>query len=320
MNLFSLPNDSDGSIYNADLLTGDIFPHNPIAKFAISVSSFFERLVESEAFLGVVHSIFLGKLFSLGYPPCIHLTQEEQDEITSLMQGSSGDIPSDETVKAVQEIIFSSYDDGKLDSIFDRWKKCAIISGARLIALAEAIDAYKQGMYYASVAIIITQIEKIIKEVNEQVQGLHELYPKSESKELYDETLIEQRNEFQEKHKDDDSKKFSGNIPKLRAERIFGSATNFIAIYLDEYFREFLFCRINDNDNKLLTHPNRDKICHGVDENFGTQAKALKLILCVDGLILMHFAISDELNEEDGINKISNDIDNEQCSEKNNSD
>jgi len=256
------------------------------AKLAESAGNFFKSIAESDLFKGLTDFVHVGNLYSIGYPPCIHLTEEEFSKISELVLGNTKDEAiTKEIINNAEKIIFSSYNEEKMNSIYAYWKSFTFLNGGRREALKEAIDAYNDEKYYSCVAIIMCQIEAVINETDQHIRELFEMHPDSAPKKRYYEILDGQKKEF-EKLKDNEKKTFREKIPKLVQERLIWSNFNYVALYFSEYFNNYLYANMEDDDNKILNHPIRNKICHGKDINFGTQEKALKSILCMDGLIL----------------------------------
>lgn len=267
-----------------------------IANFSNAVNETIRNIVNSDFFKGLSDFYLVSKLYDIGYPPCLHLEQEEIEALRELVTNTAIEEEySQNIIDEVEKIIFSSYSESKLNSILEDWKSCEHLNKFRLSALEEAINAYNKQNYFSAVAIITCQIEGVINDNGKHLKKLSESNPDNEAVQRHRELVAEQL----EMYEQDDTRtnKFNEHIPKLKAERQLFLKFTYINLYAASYFKEFLYGNLCKNDKRLLTHPNRDKICHGVDATFGTQHKALKLILCFDSLIRL-FLVS--LYEDEG--------------------
>jgi len=243
------------------------------------------KTIQSFPLDGFMDAICMMKLYKIGYPPCVHLNQEERELIDKLIKIESNDSEiCTEIIADVEKIIFLSYNENKIKSIFEYWKKCVYLNKDRLPALEEAMDAYNNHNYYSCVAIVMCQIEGVINENEKYLKNRFEAFSECSIQERYAELVDGQCEEFCERTKED-AKKFNKNVPKLRGERQILLSFNYITLYFSEYLTKYLYGNFNEKDKRMFNHPNRNKICHGVDIGFGTREKALKSILCIDALI-----------------------------------
>ena len=255
-----------------------------ITNFSIALNEAIIRASESPLWKGLVDAGCMYKLYDIGYPPCVHLSQAERDEISDLLT-YNGDalVLTDEIVEKVVKLIFKSYDESKMVKILESWKNSPQVKQTRLIALEEAINAYNDGRYYSCVAIIMCQIEGIIKDNQIEIDIIIQSPANGAAKDRYAKLYAEHEDELNKCNKLEYI-----NTPKKRGERQLLMNFTYVNVLFWSYFTEYVYRNIDsDTDDRILNHPNRNKICHGVDENFGTQEKALKSILCLDALIML---------------------------------
>jgi len=256
-----------------------------------------QKIVNSDLFKGVEHSTHMHRLRMAEYPPCVLLKDDALEKIKDIIGlfGESDTI-SEEKKAAVNAVIFEAHDKEVIMAMSEAWKLCENIDKNRLPALSEALEAYNDGRYYSCVAILICQAEGILRDnetyINEQSQSNADSCLKMK----YESLLKEQQEDSEDA---EPNNKPNLNTPKARSERQLYLNFTFIHTSFAEYISEYLFGNINkDSDKRLLTHANRNKICHGVDVIFGTQEKALKTILCVDALIRLVFMQNFEEDSE----------------------
>lgn len=226
------------------------------------VDLFFQSMLEID-FLQVQTNIDLYN--KIQWPPCLDLSKEKQMEISdSLNIYNSQD---------VVKIILEEYNDQTLNMILERWRTCDYLKKDRFIILKEAMDNYICGRYNSCVVLNSSQYGGIIKDI--------ELYLKEHKSFKGKIHKIKQIQTKELKDKGDRNGKKNVNSEKNTLERNSRALFNHITCISSNYFSNYIFCNNPQNNN----HPNRHKILHGEDCEFGTQEKALKTILCVDILI-----------------------------------
>jgi len=240
---------------------------------------------------GLFHAYYMMKLYQAEYPPCIHLSEDELSQIDNLIPNlQKNTTVSTEIMQKVEEIIFSSYSTDKLNEMLSEWEDF-IDNKDRLPALREAIDAYNSQKYYSCTAIIVTNVGGIISENEKALEALL-ISPESDDVQQRIKELLEKQEEaFFDNNKND--KPFNKNTEKLSAERQLALNWNYVTMLFQQYFSNY-FYHSDLSKSKRRNHPNRHKICHGADTNYGTQRKALKSILCLDALIRFVHINNDE--------------------------
>jgi hypothetical protein len=258
-----------------------------------------QTMVNSDFFKGVEHAAHMKRLSAVGYPPCVLLKDESLEKIKEILGVlEENNAISEEQRVAVNDIIFEAHDKETIMAMREAWKLCENIDKSRLPALSEALEAYNDGKYYSCVAILVCQAEGILRDNEAHISRCSKADSDRDLRAKYENLLKEQQEEAEANNP---SEKPNLNTPKARSERQLYLNFTFIHTSFAEYISAYLFGNINnDSDKRLLTHANRNKICHGVDVAFGTQEKALKTILCVDALIRLIF-----------LNELEEDIDNE---------
>jgi len=206
------------------------------------------------------------------WPPCLDLSKEKQKEILDIVNINSN--------QGISEKIFEGYDEKTLNKVLARWQKCSYLERDRLLILKEAIENYLCGRYYSCVALNTTQYAGIIN----NTKKVMEQYPKLQEKIC---KIKIQQKELLKRGKGDIEKG-----EKFVLEQQQYAIFNYTTLMYNDYFKKYIF------SSKLFDkHPNRNKICHGEDINFGNKENALKSILCIDGLIRLYLFM-DKLNIE----------------------
>ena len=145
-----------------------------------------------------------------------------------------------------------------------------MIHTERLPAIREAFLLYQLGYYYGAVAILVTQVEGLLSDIDEYITRAGRVY---DERSLH---LVATRYKVS-------NKKEKGLVIKtlLEAKGIDGVAGEYD--YLIGYLRmKFLGNKLSEEE--LAEHANRHAICHGEQCNYGSKEQALKTILCVDAL------------------------------------
>lgn len=180
-------------------------------------------------------------------------------------------------IEAIKRIVLNYCDNDFLESIEEDWKSCVAIREERKAVLSEAILMHKQGYYFASTSILACQVYGIISDITRlmKISGL----------EL-----------------DDDGKNFVSEYFKIKRENVDSEKGRLLQMTLitesgqllweamARYLKDEILCS-SDSKKRWESQPIRNKICHGVQLNFGTEEHSLKAILTIDMLIQLAYEI-----------------------------
>lgn len=211
---------------------------------------------------------FIIKLESIDFPPCIHLNQEDVRQINRLFSESI------DKQKIINSII-NKYDSNTIYLILNEWEKWLVGENELILLLYEAVNNYLSGRYYSCTALLVCQYgdsinknDKILKQIAVSNDNI---------KERIEWLKDEQIKIIKEKSNNDINEKSILNTERNRIYRHLEIYRNIETLFFLHYFDKFIY-----GIEYLGNHPNRNKICHGVKKDFGTQETALKAILCID--------------------------------------
>ena len=172
--------------------------------------------------------------------------------------------------KGITQALYNYFGPLFLKELEERFKESEVIHTERLPAIREAFLLYQLGYYYGAVAILVTQVEGLLSDIDEYITRAGRVY---DERSLH---LVATRYKVS-------NKKEKGLVIKtlLEAKGIDGVAGEYD--YLIGYLRmKFLGNKLSEEE--LAEHANRHAICHGEQCNYGSKEQALKTILCVDAL------------------------------------
>lgn len=212
----------------------------------------------------------------LGWPAFLEYDTDVHAEVIACVE--TGDM------ERINNLIYNRYGALFLKELEVGLEELSLIHPERLPAIKEALLLYQLGYYYGSVAILITQMEGILFDIDGYITE-HGLTYKEENL-----RLIDTRYKASKKNE-------KGLMLKtlLTAKDIDGIAVEYD--YLIGYLRTVVL-RDALPEEELLEHANRHKICHGKQSNYGSKEHALKTILCIDALVCVAEVISEEIIED----------------------
>lgn len=180
--------------------------------------------------------------------------------------------------EALTEAITAYIDRVGIETISNQWNDYAFIEDDRMRILLEAIQLYNQGYYYGCTSILMCQIAGIIsssyngllgdgKEPN--VRGIRLLY--------------QSYNDGKELNTGTENKIVSGDkrAPEKQLLLCMLADVDSGLLYWKaavDYLYNIVFTSDNDKDK----HACRNKICHGIQLNYGDKEHALKAVLSID--------------------------------------
>lgn len=209
---------------------------------------------------------FMVSLHAIEFPPCFHFNTEGVIEIiSSLLETSDRE--------ASVNLILNKYNDAKISLILHGWETSQGADTERMPLLREAMDNYRARRYYSCTALLVCQYSNAI----EKNEGIVKAEMSSNAKirervELLRTELNDYRNR---ENKNPVPIKFDSD--RNRIFRHLDVHKNLISVLVREYIDNFVY-----GSKHMGNHPNRNKICHGEKQDFGTQETALKAIICMD--------------------------------------
>lgn len=146
-----------------------------------------------------------------------------------------------------------------------------ILSKARQAPLEEAFSLYRTGHYFGSVAILITQLEGVLNDI-EVFLKREGFRPNPKNEELL-------KTRYKTSLKNEKGRMIKIILEAMDLDDAVGEYS-----YLIGYFRAKVLGG-GLPESELDVHANRNLICHGEQMSFGTKEQALKMLLCLDSLM-----------------------------------
>lgn len=209
--------------------------------FRNSFKNKFKRFYKSIKYFEEKTDYFSTIIVELGWPPSDYLLQEHMDKIVEMYKKYS----LEKTRKEVNTLFLKSFNKKVLYSILDNWKRKKWFK-KRIPILNEAIDSHIKNHYYASVSLILLQIEGIIA----YGYGQHGYMSQTKLKKYINKLL-----------KNDEKCSFDSAIKSF---------------YLEIILNNF------EHGKPPESFLSRHAILHGGDTEFGTAENSLKSILIFD--------------------------------------
>nr|WP_326184530.1 hypothetical protein [uncultured Oscillibacter sp.] len=164
MTLFDVCNVLTCSSYSENVLTWldnlqkieEIFPK--ILENFDTIRKKLSDFVENFPVDGLYEVLCSYQLLDIYYPPCLHLSLEQTKEVFELL--SKGHTP--EIRSQVEQIIQEVYSDELITHLLAEWE--GKVKSERFPILQEGIQSYFNGAYYASNAVLLTQVGGIISD------------------------------------------------------------------------------------------------------------------------------------------------------------
>lgn len=187
----------------------------------------------------------------------------------------------------VKDAVLDYFDYVGVETITSLWNVSPGVEKDRLLVLQEAVDMYNQGFYYGCTSTLMCQIAGIIS------NSFQHISVEDEDFDIHGVRLIyESYNDGNTLDKKHEKKIISG---KARGEEkqklLFLLAKIDSGILYWEATADYLYNIVFTSSDDYYDHACRNKICHGVQLNYGDKEHALKAILSVDLAIqLSNFA------------------------------
>lgn len=174
----------------------------------------------------------------------------------------------------VAKIILSECDDDFVNGILKQWCDKEYASLERELLFSQALQCYKNELYAASTALLLTQVGWIINDTSKYLKSNKIIVNKKEYEDFIEYTKIQTR-EGTEK---DDLVRILTTL----------DVDHYRMSLCVEYITTIIYASSEDFCNN---QPCRNKIMHGVQSDFNTKEHALKTILVLDNLIRMRDSI-----------------------------
>lgn len=182
---------------------------------------------------------------------------------------------SEENERVVREIVFDFCTVDFVEKLFEDWTQSSVINEKRIPILREAIELYKNDAYYGCVALLSCQLNGIITDTYKMQVSYGKEFDLEEVKDAY--------------------KNFNPNAKepnKIDKKREKNQLLWFITVAEEGIVYwikaiEYIYNIILTSDDAMneCNHPCRNKICHGIQMNYGTKEHSLKSILTIDMMI-----------------------------------
>lgn len=186
---------------------------------------------------------------------------------------------SNSTQIPVSRVIIDYFDEAGINNITDYWFKRAGVHSKRYPLLKEAVKLYEVGAYYGCVSIIMCQILGIISDTYK--------------------TMLENGIEFSAREVEEFFKGYNsgktlnkGTVEAINKGKVGREKIQLLCVATDidsgvllwEASLDYLYNIVFTSDEMMdeSEHVCRNKICHGVQCNYGDQEHALKAILSMD--------------------------------------
>lgn len=211
----------------------------------------------------------LNKLESLRWPLYFVYTDELMEALNPYTY------LSDENEQKIREIVFDFCTVEFVEKLYEDWTKSSVINEKRIPILREAIEMYMNNAYYACVSIFSCQLNGIITDTYKMQESYGKEFDFEEVKNAYESfnPTKGQPNKINEKSE------------KNQLLWFITEAEEGIVYWIKAV--EYIYNIILTSDNKMneSNHPCRNKICHGIQMNYGTKEHSLKSILTIDMMI-----------------------------------
>lgn len=159
------------------------------------------------------------------------------------------------------------------------WKNSSVIDKARLPILDEAISLYKAKFYYGCVSILVCQLFGIINDTYNMQKSYGKEFNLEDFKYIYE--YYNPDNSFTKNRI-----KKGGEKNQLLSFTLNVEGGGILCwIKAIEYIYKIILT--SNNHRNQSNHPCRNKICHGIQTNYGTKEHSLKAILSIDMMIYL---------------------------------
>ena len=235
-----------------------------IEKIALAIENAFaaERQYFSYAEELENYRLYIRVLAELGWPAFLEYDPELHEKVISCME--------DEDAEGIKEVLYEYFDALFIKGLQDRIENSEVINPSRGPVMKEALLLYQLGYYFGAVAVLVTQIEGVISDIDDYINVSGRKYDSENIALLRPRYNVSENNE-----------KGLAIKTLLEAKSVDGVAGEYDRLI--GYLRAWVL-RDKLTEDELSEHANRHAICHGRQCNYGTKEHALKTILCIDAL------------------------------------
>ena len=226
---------------------------------ATAADSYFEWSTEEEH---ENYRTYVRIMAELDWPAFLEYDPDLHAEIISCVE--------DGDAEGITDALYSHFGALFLKELEERFEESAVIRPERLPAIREALLLYQLGYYFGAVAILTTQMEGVLSDIDEYIIRTGRSYKEKNLQLVKTRYGVNQR-----------SVKGLAIKAFLEAKDANGEAGEYD--YLIGYFRMKVL-RTDLPETDLCEHTNRHAFCHGKQCNYGSKEHALKTILCIDAL------------------------------------
>lgn len=206
---------------------------------------------------------FISIASDISFPIYFEIDTELQNKILKIADSYTK--YTEKYQEMIEHCIIEYYSHDILMSILNVWIAQSWINQEQKAAFKEAIEDYEEEKYFGTVAILMCQLGGLINRLYDATNSTKAMTD-SEKKEIISSYNV---------RKIDSEKSKILQMMSLQANGIF------LWYRSADYFMKCVYSN-SDNETYLKDNPNRHKICHGVQTNYGTQKHALKAILVTD--------------------------------------
>lgn len=225
--------------------------------------------LSEEAREGLENYHFLNKLESLQWPLYFVFNKELMQELAPYTR-----ITGDNEEK-IRDIVYNFCTPEFVQSLSEGWKKSSVINKSRIPILEEAIKLYINELYYGSVSVLACQLNGIITDTYEMQKSYGKDFELEDIKTAYSNFNPEKTV----------PKTIKRNSERTQLLWFISNAEEGIIYWIKAI--EYIYNTVLTSEDSMnqSNHPCRNKICHGIQLNFGTKEHALKSILTIDMMI-----------------------------------
>lgn len=210
--------------------------------------------------------VYLQYLEKIQWPLFLLIDDELMSVLEPYMNGT--DVEQTQVKQAILDFLNDDY----VLKLSKKWEHKTAINPARIPALNEAVKMYMDGYFYGCTALLLCQFEGIVSDIYKMEIDAGREFTLEDLKSAY---------------------KYYNPDKKLNSKLSMNSEKNQLLAILSETDGGFLywFAGVGYLYKVIMTssgkmsqseHPCRNKICHGIQLNYGTREHALKAILIID--------------------------------------
>lgn len=225
--------------------------------------------LSEKAMVGIENYHYLNKLEKIQWPLYFVFSKELMQKLaccTSSLEESENEIR-----KIICEFCNAEF----IDSLFMDWNNSSVIDKQRISILQEAISLYNNELYYGCVSILACQLNGIITDIYNMQRKYGKDFDLEDIKMAY--------KNFN--HQKAVPKRIDKNRERIQLLWFISDAEEEIIYWIKSIEYIYNIILTSKDSMNQSNHPCRNKICHGIQLNFGTKEHALKSILTIDILI-----------------------------------